>query len=124
MYRGRRNISNGIVLFVLALIINMSVNVHDSLLMDTQTQQHNEVESLIELLMLSINTSWELPDSPDGIGEDQVASSLASFKCTCYDKPDLLAYFPPCQILNFPDFIGNYIGITNGPIPPPPIIKA
>lgn len=124
MTKNRRKAHNCLVLLLLALIINMSVNVHDSILLNANSSDENEVESLIELLMLSINNQWELSDAPDGVGEDQIASTFSPLKYTCSGINDLLSYFPDYKILNFPDLSNRYIGINISPIPPPPIDTA
>jgi len=111
-------------MFMLVLIFNMSVNIHDSLLMDTDASKPNEVESLIELLMRSINKQWELPDTPDGIGEDQISHLAGSYKYTCAEETDLLTYFPQCQTLFFPELPNCYTGLRLRPASPPPILKA
>lgn len=112
-----------IVYVLLVLIINMSVNIHDSMMsISSSSDSSNEIETLVELLMVSYDSTWVLPDTPDGADEDHITTSslkTALFSCKL---SSLMGYFPRYEFLYFPEVNTNYNRYLESPIPPPPIV--
>lgn len=114
---------NFIVYVLLVLIINMSVNIHDSMLGDSSSSgSSNEIETIVELLMVSYDSNWVLPDTPDGADEDHIPANI--LKTSLYNSKftSLMDYFPQCEHLYFPELECNYNRYLESPIPPPPIV--
>ena len=102
------------------LLLNSSVDVHDDLLGEYAMGMENEIESLVELLLVSQNASWALPDAPEGQDEGKQLSALKMFYMA-KDFPLAPVQWAPfvshCK-QEIPNF---YQGIKLKPLTPPPL---